>query len=240
MSGDGGASADVRGLAAAVASRLRGALSGHADRGTVLRWALLLCVEAALLLAYFGLTDATVTHLGYVLAPFVWINAGVWALARVDAPPAPRRRRVAAGVAACCYFLVLLAVTGLLGGGTGGPLGWIDVGMASPGWGPVVRFAGTLFSFTLVPYRLIGYLALSYLVYARLLSATAAALSGVVGLASCVSCGFSVVLSLVAGVTGGSSAALGAVYAASVEVSTAAFLLAVALLVVVPGRFGGS
>ncbi|GAA0257458.1 DUF7546 family protein [Halobaculum roseum] len=240
MSGDEGVPADGRGLAAAGGSRLRSALSDHGDRGTALRWAVLLCVEAALLLAYFGLTDATVIRLGYVLAPFVWINAGLWALVRVDAPPAPRRRRVAAGVAAVGYFLVLLTVTGLLGGGTGGPLGWIDVGMASPGWGPVVRFAGTLFSFTLVPYRLIGYLALSYLVYARLLSATAAALSGVVGLASCVSCGFSVVLSLVAGVTGGSSAALGAVYAASVEVSTAAFLLAVALLVVDPSRFGRS
>ncbi|MFC7098635.1 DUF7546 family protein [Halobaculum marinum] len=203
-------------------------------RQSLRRWTLVLAVEAVLLLAYFGLTDATVLSLGYVVAPFVWINAAWWAVARTDAPAAPRRRRVGVAVLAVGYFLLLLVVTGLLGGGSGGPVVWLELGGGSPGWGPVVRYGGALFSFTLVPFRVIGYLALAYLLYAASLRATTAALSGVVGLASCVSCGFSVVLSLVAGVTGGSTAALGAVYAASVEVSTAAFLLAVALLALGP------
>ena len=204
------------------------------DRGTAARWGVVLAVEAALLVSYFGLTSATVTSLGYVLAPFVWIDAALWAVWRTDPPTAPRRRRLVAGVAATGYLLLLLAVTGLLGGGSGAAVVWVELGGGSPGWGPVVRYGGALFSFTLVPFKVVGYLALAYLVYAAALEAAAAALSGVVGLASCVSCGFSVVLSLVAGATGGSTAAVGAVYAASVEVSTAAFLLAVGLLTVGP------
>ncbi|MFC7136808.1 DUF7546 family protein [Halobaculum litoreum] len=197
-------------------------------------WAAVLGVEAALLVAYFSLADATVLRLGYVLAPFVWIDAGIWAVARTDPPPAPRRRRLAAGTLATGYFLLLLAVTGLLGPGSGGSVVWLELGGGSPGWGPVIRYGGALVSVTFVPFRVVGYLALAYLVYVATLEASAAALSGALGLAACVSCGFSVVLSLVAGLTGGSAAALGAVYAASVEVSTGVFLLAVLLLTLGP------
>ncbi|WP_277553098.1 DUF7546 family protein [Halobaculum limi] len=206
-------------------------------RGEFLRpwWLAVLGIEAALLVAYFGLTDATVTRPGYVLAPFVWINASLWAVTRTVPTAAPSRRRLVAGTLSVGYFVVLLAVTGLVGGGTGTELAYVEVGVGSPGWGPVVRYGGTLASVTVVPYRFIGYLAIAYLVYEALLGASTAALSGVVGLASCVSCGFSVVLSVVAGLTGASSGAVGAVYAASVEVSTAAFLLALLLLVARPG-----
>lgn len=203
-------------------------------------WLLVLGVETVLLVAYFGLTNATVTRVGYVLAPFVWINASLWAVTRTTPTAAPRRRRLIAGALSVGYFVLLLAVTGLVGGGTGTELAYVEVGAGSPGWGPVVRYGGTLASVTVVPFRVIGYLALAYLVYEALLGATTAALSGLVGLASCVSCGFSVVLSVVAGVTGASSGAVGAVYAASVEVSTAAFLLALLLLVARPGGGSGS
>lgn len=204
------------------------------------RWGLLLAGEAALVVAYFWVTGATVTRLGYVLAPFVWMNAGIWAVLRVGVPDDPRpRRRLLAGTVAAGYVVLLLAVTGLVGLYSGDTVVFVDVGLPSPGWGPVVRYRGTMLYATLVPYRLAGYLALGFLLYAALLDTAGAALSGAFGLASCVSCGFSVVLSVLAGVTGGSAAAAGALYAASVEVSTAAYLLSLVLLLWRPGTGGG-
>lgn len=194
-------------------------------------WGLVLGFEALLLAGYFGLTGATVTQPRYVLYPFVWLNVGVWAVLRVGVPAAPRRRRLLVGAGAAVYFLALLWLAGLVGttahpesGGLG-----LRVALASPGWGPVVTYLGPVAHLTFVPYRVVGYIALSYLAYARALDAVGAALSGVLGFVSCVSCTFSVVASLGAGLAGGSTVAAG-VYALSVDASTAVFLLAVGVL----------
>jgi len=111
----------------------------------------------------------------------------------------------------------------------------LSVTLASPGWGPRVAYVlpGVGHAY-FVPYRVVGYLALSYLVYATALDAARAALSGVVGLGACLSCSFPIVGSLAAGVAGWSSA-LATVYAYSVDLSTAVFLLAVGLLLWRPG-----
>lgn len=107
----------------------------------------------------------------------------------------------------------------------------LSVTLASPGWGPRVAYVlpevGHAY---FVPYRVVGYLALSYLVYASALEAARAALSGVVGLGACLSCSFPIVGSLAAGVTGWSATLAAVVYAYSVDLSTAVFLLAVGLL----------
>lgn len=195
-------------------------------------------VEGLLVAAYFGLTPAEPTGLRYVLYPFVWIDVGLWAVLRTTPPTGSRRGRwLALGVAAT-YFLVLAVVSGLVGIPTGHAhhvhASGIDVRMGAPGWGPAVAYVGSTVHLTFVPYLVIGYLSLAYLVYATVLEAVGAAVPGVLGLASCVGCAFPAVAG-VASVAGGSSALTAAASGLSVDVSTAAFVLAVALLYWRPG-----
>ncbi|WP_254545931.1 DUF7546 family protein [Halomarina pelagica] len=208
-----------------------------------LRWlAVVVLAEALLLVGYFGVTDARPTTLRYVLYPFVWIDVGLWAAVRTPPRPAARRLRWAAALLAVAYFLVLAWLAGLIGiypGGHGHAHahlhGWLFVPSA-PGWGPRIAYAGHAFHVYFVPYRVLGYLALAYLVYARALDASAAALSGVVGLAACLSCSFPILASLAAATVGSSSGLSTAALGFSLDLSTAAFVLAVALLYRVPER----
>ncbi|QLG28236.1 hypothetical protein HUG10_12040 [Halorarum halophilum] len=197
-------------------------------------------LELLSVVAYFGLTSARITDLRYVLYPFVWITVGIWAVAAVDVrSDAPTSHRVAAAVVAAAYFLVLAWLAGLIAVYLGGHahahshIHGLQIGMAAPGWGPRVAYVTHAFHVYFVPYRVIGFLALAYLVYATVVDATGAALSGALGLASCVGCTFPIFASLAAGVVGPSVAAT--VTDLSVDLSTAVFLAAVALLVVRPG-----
>jgi len=197
--------------------------------------------EALLVVGYFGATAATVTSPRYVLYPFVWINLGLLALAVVGAPPASRRARRLALAAAAGYFLVLAWIAGLIQLspatllGLGGDhahshaylQGW-QVTISAPGWGPRIGYAGHGFQAYFVPYRVIGYLGLAALLYATALRTASAALSGVVGVASCVGCAFPVVAPLLGGVLGAGATA--AVTGFSVDLSTAAFVVAFGLL----------
>ncbi|WP_313693281.1 DUF7546 family protein [Halorarum halobium] len=200
----------------------------------------LVALELLSAVAYFGLTSAQVTSVRYVVYPFVWITVGVWAVTAVDvSADAPRSHRVAAAVLAAAYFLVLAWLAGLVSVYSLGPghshshLNGLQVAMVQPGWGPRVAYVTHVFHVYFVPYRAIGFLALAYLVYATVLDATGAALSGALGLVACVGCTFPIVAGLAAGVVGPGVAA--AVTDYSVDLSTAVFLAAVALLVVRPG-----
>lgn len=202
---------------------------------------LAVAAELALLVAYVGLTDAKVTGVRYLLYPFVWINLGMWAVVTADPIDASRRVRWVGALAAVAYFLVLAYFGGLLDlahvghfHSHGGRTGFSIFTALPPGWGPTVVYDHTLFTATLVPYKLVGYLALTYLVYTALLDTVAAAFSGAIGLLSCVSCSWPVLASLVTGILGGTTAAT-VVYNYSIDLSTAAFVLAVALLVWRPG-----
>lgn len=110
----------------------------------------------------------------------------------------------------------------------------VQVTMAAPGWGPRVAFVTHAFYVNIVPYRVAGYLALAYLAYGAALDTARATVPGVVGLASCIGCSFPLVASAVAGVVG-SAALVGAVVPLSVDLSTAAYVLAVGLLYWRPG-----
>ena len=81
-----------------------------------------------------------------------------------------------------------------------------------------------------MPARVVGYAALAYLVYATVIDASGAAVSGVVGLLSCVSCSWPILASLLSGVAGGGSVLVAATFDFSYDISTAVFLLTVALL----------
>ena len=203
------------------------------------RWlSVLVTVEAAAILGYFALSGAAVTSVRYVLYPFVWINVGVVAVVATATPEADRRTRLVAAAVAALYFLTLSALSGLvgleLGAHSHSHVHGLAVTMSAPGWGPRVAYAGSLLTATFVPFRVVGYLALSYLVYATLLDAAGRAVSGVLGLASCLSCGLPVVGSLAVGAVGTMGGV--AVVAYSVDVSTAVFVAAVALLTLRPGR----
>jgi len=205
------------------------------DSETMLYAALVLNTELLVVLFYPGVWQTTVNGWLRVLYAFVWINVGVWAVLRTNPPDAPpRQRRIALGIA-LGYFALLSAVGGLVTVGdiftdvalppTGPRIAWLI-----PGWGPAVTYVGDLFSVALLPYRVVGYLALSYLVYATVLDAAGSAVTGVLGLLSCVSCTWPVLASLATALLGGSSALALAVTNWSYEISTVVFIVTVALL----------
>lgn len=203
----------------------------------------LLAAEFLALLAYFGLTSATMTEPRYMLYPLLWIAVGVWAVLRVDPPAASERARWAAGGLAAVYTLALAGLTGLVAVyltiGEGAPhahahVHGLSITMAPPGWGPRVAFATDLFHVYVVPFRVVGYLALGYLLYVNALDAVTATVPGVLGVATCLSCALPLASS-VAGAVGGAALA-GAVATYSLDISTAAFLLAAGLLAWRPGR----
>lgn len=195
------------------------------------RWTFLLAVECGLLITYFTVTTATVSEYRYLLYPFVWINVSLWTATRVR-PPVTTRRRMAVGtVVAASYFFVLLALSGIvsLTATTGSPAG-TDVYWVVPGWGPLVTYEGSVFRLSIVPFEVIGYTILSYLVYVNVIGAIQGALSGTIGLASCVSCATPVLTTLVGGVSGVSSSTISAAYRWSYDIGTGLFVIAVGLL----------
>jgi hypothetical protein len=195
--------------------------------------------------AYFGLTPAVMTDPRYVAYPLLWIAAGVWGVARVEPPSAPERAHWTAGALAGGYVLLLAFLTGLLavyltpagaGGHSHAHAHGLQVTMTSPGWGPRIAWVTDLFHVYFVPVRWIGYLALGYLLYAAALDTVTATLSGVFGVATCLSCALPVTASLAGGL--GGAAVAGAVTTYSLDISTGAFLLTVGLLALRPGARG--
>lgn len=218
-------------------------LSSVVTRRKLLILGSIFVVELLLLATYLLVTPAAVTRLRYTLYPFVWINVGIWALLRTRSPRAPINRRLAAGGIAVLYLFVLLWLAGLVGFAPTVPaedfLG-VSVGFGTPGW-ERVRLVTRAFYLTLLPFRVIGYLALAYLVYVTILDAASAVIAGAIGFVSCLSCSFSVLVSLTAGVLGSSVAVAGPLLAYSLDISTAVYLLAVFALYYRPGfqRAGG-
>ena len=197
-------------------------------------WTLVITAELLALGIYFA-AGAQVTTVRYVVYPLVWINVGLWIALNVRPRAANRRVKLLAGGVGVGYFLVLTWFAGLYGFATSDSSMGLSVTMASPGFGPIVGYFGATIYVLAVPYLLVGYLALAYLVYDAALDATRAALPGVLGLASCVGCAFPIVATILAGVAGGSSGLVTTVYAHSMDISTLAFIFAVAVLYWRPG-----
>lgn len=192
----------------------------------------LVSIEFLLLAFYFGATHATAISLRYVLYPLVWIDVAVWVVYRTGRVSATTRRRLVAAAVAAAYVLVLAAIAGVIRPTPDVPASEYGLRLVGgpPGWGPAVVYLSSTVQVAAVPYLVVGYLALGYLVYVTVLRTATAALSGVVGVASCVGCGVSIAASLVAGVAGGGSALTAAAYELSVDLSTLVFLVAAAAL----------
>jgi len=183
--------------------------------------------ELAVLGVYLATMPVAVTEPRYLLYPFVWLNASLLAVWRVSPRPSTaRRRRLAAGVGVA-YFLGLAAVGGVLAGSTasGVTVHWA----LPPGWGPMVLANVGPVRVAAAPYQVAGYAALAYLVYVTLADAESSLAGSVLGLFSCVSCTLPLLAAVVSSLAGG-AVAFGSASALSYDLSTAVFLLAVALL----------
>lgn len=203
---------------------------------TVRLWVAVILVEALLLVAFFAFTSAAPTReVRYLVYPFVWINAGLWAVHRTDPHPGNRGHQWLAGTLAAGYFLLIMWVPGQIGLGTIEP-GHVGLGLHhlriawyAPGWGPLLAYAGAVRLY-LVPFEVIGYASLAYLMYANVLELARGAFSGVLGLVTCVGCTVPVLAPLV-GLLGGPTASLTTTaYQWSYDLGTLVFLLTLGLL----------
>lgn len=206
-------------------------------KDTVLWGVLLFNTELLLILAYLVFGDSQVTDFRAVLIPFVWINLSLWVLARATAPSTSDRQRLIGLIVATVYFGLLTYFGGLWGAGvaefpTQFRIAWFSL---PPGWAPAVLLNSSLLRVSVVPYQLVGYVALAYLVYVTVLDAAGSAITGVLGLLSCVSCSWPILASILTTLFGGSAALAGELYSQSYLLSTVVFVVTVALLYYRPG-----
>ena len=200
------------------------------DRDTLLWAGLLVNTELILTFAYLLLSDAQVTEPRYLVYPFVWLNASVWAFVHADPVARSTRDRYVGAAIAVGYFLLLARVGGVVAPGVGEhALGW-RIAWLPPGWGPAVLYSGAAVNLALMPYKVVGYLALAYLVYATVLDAAGSAVSGLLGLLSCVSCTWPVVATVATGLTGSGAAIATAATNFSYAIGTVVFVVTVGLL----------
>lgn len=203
-------------------------------------WAGLLAVEALAVAAYFALVPGESGALRYVVYPFVWINAGLWAVLRTTPNVGTRRHRLVGLVVGAGYFLLVMAVPGNVGLGAAAEPSF-RVGWYVPGWGPLVAVSSPWVRLYLVPFEVLGYTALAYLVYANAIELARGTLSGALGVVTCVGCTVPVLAPLV-GLLGGPAASLSSTaYAWSYDLGTVLYLLTLGLLLAshqgrLPGR----
>lgn len=216
------------------ASRLR------PSRATLLYGGLLLNSELVLVALYLLFADVTLTEPRYALYGLLWINVSAAAVVGTRPAPASARTRRRAALLAGGYFLALAVAGGLLRPATemGAHLSGARVVALPPGWGPALLYHGDLLRVFLTPARVVGYGALAYLVYATAVDVSGATVSGLLGLLSCVSCSWPILASVAATVFGGGSAVAAATGSLSYDLSTAVFLLTVALLYWRPFGYG--
>jgi len=218
-------------MADAPGAALLDRLCPHPD--VIVGGAALLSVEFLAVVVYLLVVPtASVAGWVYYAVPFVWIDAALWALWRVDVPAASARRRLLAGSLAAGYFGVVAYAGGLVGPGLGTAATGLRVSITGvpPGWSPAVLYGGERVTLALLPFEAVGYLALAYLVYASVLDAARSAAAGVVGLFSCVSCTLPVLAGFASGIAGGGGALVSAALSQSYALSSAVFVLTVVLL----------
>jgi hypothetical protein len=216
-------------------------------RSDLLAAAVVLNAELLVVLVYLAVEPVVVESWRFIVYGFLWINAGLYAVAKTRPPSADARTRRLALLVAGGYFLVLAVAGGIVGPSHTSPIaalltdghlhshgataaGTFDVRLLPPGWGPALVYQGPWIMVILMPYKVVGYLALAYLVYATVIDAAGTVVSGSLGLLSCVSCTWPVVGSLVTTLFGSGSAVVVAATTWPYDVSTAAFLATIALL----------
>ena len=199
-----------------------------------------------LALGYLLIADITITQPRYTIYGLLWIFVGAIVIWKTNPASADARTRRRATIVAIVYLSILSIVGGVIittGGNAANALTQsfgIRVATLLPGWGPAPIITTPIGAVVLMPARIVGYFALTYLVYATVIDAARAAVSGIVGLLSCVSCSWPVIASVLSGVLGGGSAVAAIAVDFSYDVSTVVFILTIALLYWRPivGRVG--
>jgi len=88
------------------------------ERRTARFWIVVVLLEGFLLLAYFALTTAEpTTEVRYLVYPFVWINAGLWAVRRVTPLRGREHIEQSGSSFAIAYLFVVLYIPGRSGSG---------------------------------------------------------------------------------------------------------------------------
>ncbi|WP_396613164.1 hypothetical protein ACH9L7_07860 [Haloferax sp. S1W] len=194
-------------------------------------------VNTTLILAFVYLlfTEASVGAPRYAIYGVTWVGVGLWVLFDTTVTPASTATKRKAAAVALGYFALLAVAGGLITSPVPGGDGGLRVAFLPPGWGPALIYGGGVFNLVLMPARVIGYAALAYLVYDTVVEAAGAAVSGVVGLFSCISCSWPVIASFATSVFGGGTAIAATVTVLSYDLSTAVFLITVVLLRWRPG-----
>ena len=206
------------------------------SRRRLAAYALLLNLQGVGVVLYYAFSSATPTEPRYVVYGLLWVNVGLLAVRAADPPAGAAfgERRRALAVAAA-YFGVLAVLGGLVGTGLGADATGLRVAWLTPGWGPALVYGGHAVAFVLMPAYVIGYLALSYLVYVTVLDAAGSALGGLLGLVSCVSCTWPVLVTVASTAFGGAGLLAASAAEVPYDLSTAVFLVTVALLYWRPG-----
>lgn len=160
----------------------------------------LVLVYAISVVAYFAISGAVLVDPLQIVYPGVWFGVlgGGFILTT------PRKKRSVWGVVVSGGFVAgLLVVSGLLDIGTAG--NGMTIGMAMPGWGPVVGLELFVGSLTIIPFQTAGYVGLGVLLYRAMGNTTKSILPGVVSVFSCAGCLGWIGVTLI-GVSGASSA----------------------------------
>lgn len=197
------------------------------SKAVLVAW--LVIFEVGLVLSYVLTTDAIITDPLFLVFPFVWIDASVLALLWTDRPTGSTRNRLLAGGVAGAYFLVLGYFGGLYGAGTEQMAMHLNWG-PPPGYGPALLYDSGALRLVLEPFKVVGYLTLAYFVYATVLDAAASAVSGVLGLFTCLSCSWPIVGTIATSVFGSGSAVAAFAIGNQYGLGTLIFVSALALL----------
>jgi len=195
-----------------------------------LYWLLFVNSQLLAIALYVLVTSATLDALRLVGYALIWINVATWVVVNSRPQAASTRvRRRAVGLAVG-YFGLLAFAGGLIGVGIGDAATGFRIAYLPPGYGPAMLYSGALITINLLPIYVIGYAALAYLVYVTVLDAAGSAAAGILGLFSCVSCSWPIVVSLASAATGGGSILVASALQVSYGLSTAVFVLTAALL----------
>ena len=202
--------------------------------------ALLLNLQFVAVIAYYAFLGSFPSTPRYVAYGLIWVNVAVLVLYKITVPSGydfeTRRRALAI---AASYFMLLAFFAGLVA--TGVPERAVDTRIAwlPPGWGPALVHAGPYLTVIIMPAYVLGYLALAKLVYVAVLEASGSLVAGVVGLFSCISCTLPIIAMIGSALFGGTGILAATALDASYDLSTAVFLITVALLSWRPGFRSG-
>ncbi|MFC7096668.1 DUF7546 family protein [Halobaculum marinum] len=197
--------------------------------------ALVFNVELVAVLAYFALTNASLSSPLFTLYGLVWVNVALVVFARYRPPVSDARTRRRAGGVAAGYALLLAVFGGVVGVAPPGTTPGVSLAMLPPGWGPALVVNVGVAAAVLMPAKVLGYAALAYLLYGTVADAASAGVAGVLGLFSCVSCSLPILAGAATAVVGGGGFVVSAVAGLGYGPSTLVFVVTVALLWWRPG-----